>query len=63
MGSMPRDFFIREKFTRQRIAAKKLAAENFERFSRDRYLTEVESWRDNIEFTMKRVREPIENVA
>jgi hypothetical protein len=34
------------------------------RFPKDRYQTEVESWRElqsqNIEFTMKRLREPIE---
>jgi hypothetical protein len=29
---MPRDPFIREKFTRERTAAKKLAAEYFQRF-------------------------------
>jgi hypothetical protein len=67
MGAMPRDPFIREKFNRQRITAKKVAAEYFERFPKDRYLTEIESWRhlqcDNIEFTMKRLREPIENMA
>jgi hypothetical protein len=61
---MPRDPHIREKFTRLRITAKKVAAEYFERFPKDRYQTEVESWRhlqsDNIEFTMKRLREPIE---
>ena len=60
---MPNDPFIREKFTRLRQARKKLAAENFERFPKDRYLTEVENWRhlqsDNIEFVMKRLREPI----
>jgi hypothetical protein len=63
-AKMPRDPYIREKFTRQRITAKKLAAEYFERFPKDRYQTEVESWRhlqsDNIEFTMRRLREPIE---
>jgi hypothetical protein len=42
---MPRAPYIREKFTRQRITAKKLAAEYFERFPKVRYLTEVESWR------------------
>jgi hypothetical protein len=51
---MPQGPFIREKFTRLRQAAKKLAAEYFERFPKDQYLTEVESWRhlqsDNIEF-------------
>jgi hypothetical protein len=51
---MPKAPFTREKFTRLRQAAKKLAAEYFERFPKDQYLTEVESWRhlqsDNIEF-------------
>ena len=42
---MPRDPFVREKFTRERTAAKKLAAEYFERFPKERYQTEVESWR------------------
>ena len=62
-GTMPSDLFIREKFTRDRTYARKLAAEYFERFPKDRYRTEVESWRElqsqNIEFTMKRLREPI----
>ena len=40
---MPRDPFIREKFTRLRISARKLAAEYFERFPKGRYLTEIES--------------------
>ncbi len=61
---MPRDPFIREKFTPERTAARKLAAEYFQHFPKERYQTEVESWRDlqsqNIEFTMKRLREPIE---
>jgi hypothetical protein len=61
---MPRDPFIREKFTRERSAARKLAAEYFERFPEDRYQTEIESWchlqSQNIEFTMKRLRDPIE---
>ena len=60
---MPRDPYIREKFTGDRTYARKLAAEYFERFPKDRYRTEVESWRElqaqNIEFTMKRLREPI----
>jgi hypothetical protein len=64
---MSQDPYIREKFTRLRITARKCAAEYFERFPKDRYLTEIESWRhlqsDNIEFTMKRLREPIENMA
>jgi hypothetical protein len=61
---MPRDPFIREKFTRERSAARKVAKEYFELFPKDRYQTEVESWRNlqsaNIEFTMKRLRDPIE---
>jgi hypothetical protein len=63
LGPMPKDPFIREKFTRERSAARKLAAEYFESYPKDRYQTEVESWRNlqsqNIEFTMKRLREPI----
>jgi hypothetical protein len=62
---MPQDPFIREKFTRLPTAARKLAEEYFERFPKDRYLTEVESWRhlqsDNVEFTIKRLREPIDS--
>jgi hypothetical protein len=61
---VPRDPFVREKFTKERTAAKKLAAEYFDRFPKDRYQTEVESWRhlqsQNIEFKMKRLREPID---
>ena len=64
---MSQDPYIREKFTRLRITARKLAAEYFERFPKGRYLTEIESWRhlrsDNIEFTMKRLREPIERAT
>jgi hypothetical protein len=64
---MPKDPFIREKFTRERTAAKKLAAEYFQRFPKDLYQTEVESWQNlqsaNIEFTMKRLREPIEGTG
>jgi len=59
-SAMPRDPFVREKFTRERTAAKKLAAEYFQRFPKERYQTEVESWRElqsqNIEFTMKSAR-------
>ena len=61
---MPRDPFIREKFTKERSATRKLAQEYFERYPKDRYQTEVEGRRNlqsqNIEFTMKRLREPIE---
>jgi hypothetical protein len=61
---VPHDPFIREKFTREQTAARKLATEYFRRYPKDRYRTEVESWRNlqsaNIEFTMKRLRDPIE---
>jgi hypothetical protein len=64
LAAMPRDPFIREKFSRVRPVARQLAKEYFERFPKDRYQTEVESWRDlqsdNVEFTMKRLREPVE---
>jgi hypothetical protein len=58
---------IREKFTKLRITAKKVAAEYFQRFPKERYQTEVENWCElqsqNIEFTMKRLREPIERAT
>ena len=61
---MPKDPFVRDKFTKERSAARKFAQEYFQRFPKDRYQTEVESWRNlqsaNIEFTMKRLRDPIE---
>jgi hypothetical protein len=57
-----RDPFIREKFTRDLSFARQLAREYFEKYPKHRYETEVESWRQiqsqNIEFTMKRLREP-----
>ena len=60
---MPRDPFIREKFTRERIR-QEVGRGIFQRFPKERYQTEVESWRhlqsQNIEFAMKRLREPIE---
>jgi hypothetical protein len=64
MSVAPRPFH-REKFTKERSAARTFAKEYFERYSRDDlYETEVETWRHlqsaNIEFTMKRLREPIE---
>lgn len=59
---MPRDPYIREKYTREHNEARRVAKEYFERFPKDRYETEVESWRkiqsSNYEFTMKRLREP-----
>ena len=64
---MPKDPYIREKYTKERTAARRQAAEYFQRFPKDRYQTEVESWRHlqslNIEFTMKRLREPIEGAG
>jgi hypothetical protein len=42
---MPKDPFIREKFTREHTAARKLAEEYFARYPKERYQTEVESWR------------------
>jgi hypothetical protein len=36
-GAVPKDPFVREKFTKERTAAKRLAAEYFERFPKDRY--------------------------
>jgi hypothetical protein len=59
---MPCDPYIREKFTRDLSFARQLAKEYFQRFPKDRYETEVESWRQiqsfNIKFVMKRLREP-----
>jgi hypothetical protein len=59
---MSEDPFIREKFTRAGSFARKTAREYFEKYPKDRYDTEVESWRklqsENIEFTMKRLRRP-----
>jgi hypothetical protein len=49
--------YIREKLTRERSAARKLAKEYFERFPKDRYpMRLLQS--ANIEFTMRRLREP-----
>jgi len=64
---MPDDPFVREKFTRERTAARKLAAEYFQRFPKELYQAQVESWCElqsqNIEFTVKRLREPIERAT
>jgi hypothetical protein len=61
---MPKDPFVREKLTRELSYARKLAREYFEKYPKEKYQTEVESWQQiqsyNIEFTMKRLREPIE---
>jgi len=54
----------REKFTKERSAAKTFAKGFFERYPKNPYQTEVEGWRHlqsaNVELTMKRLREPIE---
>jgi hypothetical protein len=54
---MPRDPYIREKYTREVKTARAVARDYFERFPKDRYETSVENWRhlqcDNYEFTMK----------
>jgi hypothetical protein len=59
-----RDPYIREKFTRTIVAARELAKDYFERYPKDPYETKVETWREiqsyNIEFVMRRRREPIE---
>ena len=57
-----KDPFVGEKFTKAHSFARKLAREYFEKYPKDRYQTEIESWHklqsDNIEFTMRRLREP-----
>jgi hypothetical protein len=61
------DPFLREKFTRLRPTARQFAKEYFKRYPKDRYMTEIESWRelqsDNVEFTIKRLLKPIDNVG
>jgi hypothetical protein len=62
---MPKDPYIREKFTRNIIASREQAREYFKNYPKDRYETVVETWREvqsyNIEFVMKRLREPIDS--
>jgi hypothetical protein len=64
---MPRAPYIRDKFTREHGEARRIAREYFAKYPKDRYQTEVESWRHlqsrNYEFTMKRLREPVETDA
>jgi hypothetical protein len=59
---MPRDPYVRDKFTREIKTARRVAREYLKRYPKDRYDTVVESWADiqsyNIEFVMKRLREP-----
>ena len=62
---MPRDPFVREKFTRESSTARRAVREYFKRYPKERYQSELETWRylpsQTIEFTMKRLREPIED--
>jgi hypothetical protein len=61
---MPRDPYIREKFTRKSSTARRAVREYFKRYPKEQFLTELETWRylpaQTIEFVMKRLREPIE---
>jgi hypothetical protein len=63
-GAMPDDPFVREKFTKERSAARRAIREYFKRYPNKQFQTEVESWRhlqsQNFEFTMRRLREPVE---
>jgi hypothetical protein len=56
---MPRDGFLRETFVLPRVDARVKAREWFDRFPRQAYWTEIESWferpGDVIEFTMRRL--------
>ena len=40
-----KDPFVGEKFTKAHSFARKLAREYFEKYPKDRYQTEIESWR------------------
>jgi hypothetical protein len=59
---MPRDPYIRDKFTREIKTARQVVRESLERIPKDRYDAVVERWADiqcyNIEFVMRRLREP-----
>jgi hypothetical protein len=58
-GSYP---YVRDKFTRTLSEARRVARDYSAKYPKDRYETEVESSRSiqssNIEFVMKRLREP-----
>jgi hypothetical protein len=53
--------------TRWSLTARQFTKEYFQRYPKDRYMTEIESWRelqsDNVEFTIKRLLKPIDNVG
>ncbi len=61
---MPKDPYIREKFTRESSTARRAVREYFKRYPKEQFQTELESWRylpsQTIEFIMKRLREPVE---
>jgi len=61
---VPRDPFIREKFTRESSTARRAVREYFKRYPKEQFQTEIETWRylpsRTIEFVMKRLIEPIE---
>ena len=58
-ASMPRDGFLRETFVLPRRDARAKAQEWFERWPKQAYWTEIESWferpGDVIEFTIRRL--------
>lgn len=58
-GGRSRDGFVRETFTLPRSAARAKAREWFDRWPKQAYWTEIESWRerpdDVIEFTIRRL--------
>lgn len=58
-GRLPRDGFVRETFALPRSAARAKAREWFDRWPKQAYWTEIESWcerpEDVIEFTMRRL--------
>ena len=60
---MPRDPFVREKFTRERLDRQQGSTGIFQ-VSKEQFQTELETWRylpsQTIEYTMKRLIEPIE---
>ena len=62
---MPKDPYIREKFTRESSTARRAVREYFKRYPKEQFQTELEIWRylpsRTIEFTMKRLIEPIED--
>ena len=67
MAPMPSDPFIREKFTRESSTARRAVREYFKRYPKEQFLTEIETWRylpsQTIEFVMKRLRDPVDNLG